>query len=250
LKQLAGWVQGVAAGFYVAAISFVLLIVVSWQFVEASEKDDFDLGYWEGILGLSFLPVILGFLILFISISGALVSGTRYANQNLADGEKSHNPIWGVLFWFVPIYGLYKSYVMSRSIERAFAHEGRITKKLFTALFLSWVLGIVSEVSSRTIPDPRTVFLLALAILALITAVWFFMAIQTHGFLGDVRALAFALSGEGQIPTKSEKASHLAPKNEGVPEQSTQKFCTNCGGTRSLNSKFCGECGSPFSQLA
>lgn len=249
LRSLVSWVRWVVAGFYLSAISLVLIMMVLSQFVEAAGKFDFDLAYWEGVLGLSFLPVIVGFLMLLVSISGALVSGTRFANERLRQGGKSHNPIWGVLLWFVPIYGAYKAYVMGRSIETASGSKSAITSKLLVALFVSWVFGLVSDGSSRTNLDPRTLFLVSLVMLALLALAWFYMAAQTHLFLREIRTLAAALDEDKQQEQEFEVDLQPSLRSDALAVDAPQKFCTNCGHVKGLNSKFCGECGSSFGQV-
>lgn len=226
----------------------VIVMMVLSQFVEASGNYGFDLDYWEGILVLSFLPAVLGLLILVISISGTLVSGTRLVNEDLAEGEKSHNPIWGLVFWLVPIYGIYKSYVMGKSIEKLSGSERAVTTKLFVALFVSWFLSIVSEGSSRTNLDPRTAFFVGLVILGLIAATWFYIAIQMHILLREMRSVTFFQEDvQGLSEQKIEHPLKPFPKDEGVLASANHRFCTNCGQMRVLKSKFCSECGSSFS---
>lgn len=235
------------AGFYISAGSLGLVLIILLLLGQAEVSTDYELAMWEGTLGLSLMPALLGLAILIIAISGTLVSGTRFANQGLAEGEKSHNPIWGVLFWFVPIFGLYKSFVMGKSIEKTAGSETSTTSKLFLGFFVSWLLGVVSEASSRTDLDPQIFFQASLLMLFLVTATWFYMSVQAHSFLRGLRVFSSALESVEEKSVDIIVGSLPAPKSEETEEMGASKFCSNCGQKRSLGSKFCGECGSSFS---
>jgi hypothetical protein len=223
-----------------------LVLIVLLLLGQAEINTDYELAMWEGTLGLSFMPVLLGLAILIISISGTLVSGTRFVNKGLTEGDKSHNPIWGVLIWFIPFYGLYKAFVMGRSIERATGTETNTTSKLFLGFVVSWILGVVSEASSRTDLEPQTFFLTSLLLFALVAVIWFYMAFQTYFYLNELRQFTLALNNVERVSLETGLASEPSTKSDDVIEHEIQKFCTNCGQRRSLGSKFCGECGSPF----
>lgn len=250
MKRLTSWATWMVAGFYISAGSLGLFLIILLLLSQAEISTDYELAMWEGTLGLSLMPALLGLAILIISISGTLVSGTRFVNQGLAEGEKSHNPIWGVLLWFAPIYGLYKAFVMGKSIEKATGSETSTTSKLFLGFIASWLLGVVSEASSRTDLDPLTFFQASLLVLFLVSATWFYMSVQAHNFLRGLRVFSSALESVEQKSLEINVASLPTPEGEEAKETMAGKFCTNCGQKRSLGSKFCGECGSSFeSQL-
>lgn len=234
-------------GFYASASSLAFFVIVLLLLSQVEISTEYELAMWEGTLGLSLIPVLIGLAILIVSISGTLVSGARFVNQGLVEGEKSHNPLWGVFLWFVPIYGLYKAFVMGKSIEKATGSEASTTSKLFFGFFVSWLLGVVSEASSRTDLYPQTLFQASLLMLFLVTATWFYMSVQAHNFLRGLRVFSSALESVEEKSVQSNVGSLPFPKSEETEEMGASKFCSNCGQKRSLGSKFCGECGSSFS---
>jgi len=246
VKRLSVWVTGMVAGFYTCAISLAFFVIVLLLLSQVEISTEYELAMWEGTLGLSLIPVLLGLAILIISISGTLVSGTRFVNQGLAEDEKSHNPLWGVFLWFVPIFGLYKAFVMGKSIEKASGSEPNTTSKVSFGLFVSWLLGVVSEASSRTGLDPQSLFQVSLVLILLVTAIWFYMAVQAHNFLRSVRRFSSALESEERESLEIATTSVPIPDREDAEEKRASKFCTNCGQKQSLGSKFCGQCGSAF----
>ena len=185
MKRLTGWITWMVAGFYASASSLAFFVIAALLLSQVEVTTEYELAMLEGSLGLSLIPVLIGLAILLISISGTLVSGSRFVNQGLTEGEKSHNPIWGVLLWFAPIYGLYKGFVMGKSIEKATGSETSTTSKLFLGFFVSWLLGVVSEAASRTNLDPQSLFQASILLISLVTATWFYMSVQAQSFLGD-----------------------------------------------------------------
>ena len=250
MKRLTGWITWMVAGFYASASSLAFFVIAALFLSQVEVTTEYELAMLEGSLGLSLIPVLIGLAILLISISGTLVSGTRFVNQGLTEGEKSHNPIWGVLLWFVPIYGLYKAFVMGKSIEKATGSETSTTSKLFLGFFVSWLLGVVSEAASRTNLDPQSLFQASILLISLVTATWFYMSVQAHSFLRGLRLFSSALESVEEQSLEINLASLPTPEGEEAEQTMAGKFCTNCGQKRSLGSKFCGECGSSFgSQL-
>jgi hypothetical protein len=234
------------AGFYASASSLGFFVIAALLVSQVEVTTEYELAMLEGSLGLSLIPVLIGLVILLISISGTLVSGTRFVNQGLAEGEKSHNPIWGVLLWFAPIYGLYKAFVMGKSIEKAAGSEASTTSKLFLGFIVSWLLGVVSEAASRTNLDPQSLFQASLLLTSLVTATWFYMSVQAHNFLRELRLFSSTLKAVEEESLGNSVASLPAPEVKQAEERKVTKFCTNCGQKRVLGSNFCGECGSSF----
>lgn len=241
MRNVLKWLKRLRLALFMTSASLAGLTGLTYIFVVLGASGNYlEPDFADGLVGLAALPMIFGIVLFIVSTSGALVSGSKFVNEQLGQGEKSHNPIWGALFWFVPIYGLYKSYVMGRSIERKTNSSSNVTAQVFSSLILGWLISAFTDASTRDVDSPNWIFALVLG-QSLVIVVWTYIGFVIHKFINELEGLQklsdLGVSHPTHVVRDSVSAGALGAR---------QKFCTKCGIERLGASNFCGSCGAEF----